>query len=107
MAARTSILAIAGGYASGARASSDISAAASDRGWTHDRLPNEHDVLAYMTFPKEHRTKLHSINSIERINGEIKRRAIQWSKIAGRRNDGSPSGSASTTPTIETVLEPD
>jgi putative transposase len=34
----------------------------------------EHDVLAYMTFPKEHRTKLHSTNSIERINGEIKRR---------------------------------
>jgi len=34
----------------------------------------EHDVLAYMTFPKEHRTKLHSINPIERINAEIKRR---------------------------------
>jgi transposase-like protein len=34
----------------------------------------EHDVLAYMTFPKEHRAKLHSINPIERINGEIKRR---------------------------------
>ena len=34
----------------------------------------EQDVLAYMTFPKEHRTKLHSINPIERINGEIKRR---------------------------------
>src|SRR6478672_6290472 len=34
----------------------------------------EHDVLAYMSFPKEHRAKLHSINPIERINGEIKRR---------------------------------
>jgi transposase-like protein len=34
----------------------------------------EHDVLAYMTFPREHRVKLHSINPIERINGEIKRR---------------------------------
>ena len=34
----------------------------------------EQDVLAYMTFPREHRTKLHSINPIERINGEIKRR---------------------------------
>lgn len=34
----------------------------------------EHDVLAYMTFPKEHRLKLHSINAIERLNGEIKRR---------------------------------
>ena len=34
----------------------------------------EPDVLAYMTFPKEHRAKLHSINPIERLNGEIKRR---------------------------------
>ena len=34
----------------------------------------EHDVLAYMSFPKEHRAKLHSTNSIERLNGEIKRR---------------------------------
>ena len=34
----------------------------------------EQDVLAHMTFPKEHRTKLHSINPIERVNGEIKRR---------------------------------
>jgi transposase-like protein len=35
----------------------------------------EEDVLAYMTFPKEHRVKLHSTNPIERLNGEIKRRA--------------------------------
>lgn len=34
----------------------------------------EPDMLAYMTFPKEHRTKLHSTNPIERLNGEIKRR---------------------------------
>lgn len=34
----------------------------------------EPDVLAYMTFPKEHRTKLHSTNPIECLNGEIKRR---------------------------------
>ncbi len=27
-----------------------------------------------MSFPKEHRTKLHSTNPIERRNGEIKRR---------------------------------
>jgi transposase-like protein len=27
-----------------------------------------------MSFPKEHRTKLHSTNPIERLNGEIKRR---------------------------------
>jgi transposase-like protein len=34
----------------------------------------EEDVLAYMTFPTQHRTKLHSNNPIERLNGEIKRR---------------------------------
>ncbi len=34
----------------------------------------EPDVLAYMTFPAQHRTKLHSANPIERRNGEIKRR---------------------------------
>jgi transposase-like protein len=34
----------------------------------------ETDVLAYMGFPKEHGTKLHSTNPIERLNGEIKRR---------------------------------
>jgi putative transposase len=34
----------------------------------------ESDVLAYMDFPAAHRTKLHSTNPIERLNGEIKRR---------------------------------
>ncbi len=34
----------------------------------------EEDVLAYMTFPQQHRTKLHSTNPIERPNGEIERR---------------------------------
>ncbi len=34
----------------------------------------EPDVLAHMSFPKEHRTKLHSTNPLERLNGEIKRR---------------------------------
>ncbi len=34
----------------------------------------ESDVLAYMSFPAAHRTKLHSTNSLERLNGEIKRR---------------------------------
>ena len=34
----------------------------------------ETDVLAYMAFPAAHRTKLHSTNPIERLNGEIKRR---------------------------------
>ena len=34
----------------------------------------EADVLAFMTFPKELRTKLHSTNPLERLNKEIKRR---------------------------------
>jgi putative transposase len=36
---------------------------------------SEHDVLAYMDFPAQHRTKLHSVNSLERVNKEVKRRA--------------------------------
>ncbi|KAA9382471.1 IS256 family transposase [Neorhizobium galegae] len=35
---------------------------------------SESEVLAYMTFPKQHWAKLHSTNPIERLNGEIKRR---------------------------------
>ncbi|MFO1035882.1 MAG: IS256 family transposase [Geminicoccaceae bacterium] len=35
---------------------------------------SETDVLAYMAFPAAHRTKLHSVNPLERLNGEIKRR---------------------------------
>ena len=34
----------------------------------------EPDVLAYMSFPKDHRPKIHSTNPLERLNGEIKRR---------------------------------
>ena len=34
----------------------------------------EEDVLAYMTFPREHRQKLHSTNPLERLHAEIKRR---------------------------------
>jgi putative transposase len=34
----------------------------------------EPDVLAYMSFPTQHRVKLHSTNPLERLNGEIKRR---------------------------------
>jgi transposase-like protein len=34
----------------------------------------EPDVLAYMTFPAQHRAKLHSTNPLERLIGEIKRR---------------------------------
>ena len=47
-----------------------------------DKLPKlaglldaaEHDVLAFMQFPKAHRTKIASTNPLERVNAEIKRR---------------------------------
>lgn len=35
----------------------------------------EADVLAYMSFPVQHRDKIHSTNPIERLNDEIKRRS--------------------------------
>jgi putative transposase len=38
-------------------------------------IDSEADVLAYMTFPSQHRTKLHSKNLLERLNKEVKRRA--------------------------------
>jgi putative transposase len=34
----------------------------------------ETDVLAFMSFPKDHRPKIHSTNPLERLNAEIKRR---------------------------------
>jgi putative transposase len=34
----------------------------------------EHDVLAYMWFPKNHWSQIHSTNPIERLNLEVKRR---------------------------------
>ena len=45
-------------------------------GAVHAALMDEaqHDVLAYLSFPREHRQKLHSTNPLERLNGEIKRR---------------------------------
>ena len=49
----------------------------------HNSLPKlaqameaaEDDVLAYMSFPAAHRVKLHSTNTLERLNKEVKRRA--------------------------------
>ena len=32
-------------------------------------------TIGYMTFPSQHRTKLHSTNPLERLNKEVKRRA--------------------------------
>src|SRR3974377_1134772 len=34
----------------------------------------EDDVLAYMGFPADHWSKIHSTNGLERLNGEVKRR---------------------------------
>ena len=34
----------------------------------------EQDVLAFMTFPKDHRSKIHSTNPLVRLNKEVKRR---------------------------------
>ena len=45
----------------------------------------EHDVLACMAFPRQHRTKLHSTNPIERLNKEEKRqstRDIHWRRLS-------------------------
>ena len=33
-----------------------------------------HDVLAFLTFPRDHWSKVHSTNPLERLNKEIKRR---------------------------------
>lgn len=34
---------------------------------------SEHDVLAFMAFPAQHRAKLRSTNPLERLNKEVKR----------------------------------
>ena len=34
----------------------------------------EHDVLAFMGFPRAHWAQIYSTNPLERLNGEIKRR---------------------------------
>jgi transposase-like protein len=34
----------------------------------------EEDILAYMAFPYEHRTRIYSTNPLERPNKEVKRR---------------------------------
>ena len=36
---------------------------------------SETDVLTHLDFPTQHRTRIHSTNSLERLNKEIKRRA--------------------------------
>lgn len=46
----------------------------------------EHDVLAYMSFPKEYRAELHSTIPIEHLRGEIKRRT----DVVGFRGKTAP-----------------
>jgi hypothetical protein len=41
----------------------------------------EPDVLAYMTFPRQHRAKLHSTNPLERLNGAIGRHVLSGEAI--------------------------
>jgi len=54
----------------------------------------EYEVLAYMQFPRELRTKLHSTNTLERLNKEVKRRSNvvgifpNGQDLAGRRPAG-------------------
>jgi transposase-like protein len=38
-------------------------------------MTGEHDVLAYMAFPRQNRPKLHRTSPIERLNKDVKRRA--------------------------------
>jgi transposase-like protein len=47
------------------------------------------DVLAYMTFPREHWTQIASTNPVERVNREVKRRAGVIGVRAFLRTDGS------------------
>ena len=44
----------------------------------------EADVLAFMSFPSEHHTKIYSTNPLERVNKEIK------------RSNGAPTSSGSS-----------
>ena len=48
------------------------------------------DVLAFMTFPKEHRANIHSTNPLERVN------SLPPDLIRGARSSGAPMSSASS-----------
>jgi transposase-like protein len=59
---------------------------------------SETDVLAYMSFPAAHRTKLHSVNPLERLNGGA---APTWSASSPTRprSPASSAPSCSSSPT--------
>jgi transposase-like protein len=60
----------------------------------------EDDVLASMAFPAQHRTKLHSANTLERLNKEVKRRA----DVVGRRGSAPTLSEASIIRLVGAVL---
>ncbi len=55
---------------------------------------SEIDVLAHMDFPAQHRTRIHSTNSLERLNKEVKRRA----DVVGLRGLTRPSATVLLAP---------
>ena len=50
----------------------------------------EEDVLAYLTFPAQHRTRLHSTDPIERLNGEIQATHGRRRHLSERGFDPAP-----------------
>ena len=55
----------------------------------------EPDVLAFMTFPRDHSSKIHSSNPLERVNKEIKRRTVNGGGIMHHaERSGSPVAAA-------------
>jgi len=57
----------------------------------------KYDVLAFMGFPKAHRTQIASTNPLERVNAEIKRRTdVAASSPTTRRSSGSSAHSYSS-----------
>ena len=60
----------------------------------------ETDVLAYMDFPPAHRTKLHSTNPLERLNGEVKRRTDVAASFPTRPRSPASSGQSCSSRTM-------
>lgn len=75
----------------------------------------EASVLAYFSFPKAHRVKIHSTNTLERLNKEVKRRADvlkrradvpqrrEYHAAPGGRTDGTERGMTASEPLSATT----
>lgn len=50
----------------------------------------EADVLAYFSFPKAHRVKIHASNTLERLHKEVKRRTRFNSVLKALLSTGKP-----------------